>query len=75
LKLRKIRSELKIQNKYSSINEESKVAMCKGIKAKLFKTDGSISELIVFFTEDFMEINCVLEKGQPVKGKWRLPLQ
>jgi hypothetical protein len=37
--------------------------MKKGIKVKMYKIDGSNSTLILHFTPDLMEINCVLALG------------
>lgn len=48
--------------------------MFEGIHVKMYKNDGSSSDLILFLTEDKLELNCVTEKGQPVKQKWRLVL-
>lgn len=48
--------------------------MRKGIKVKMYKIDGSNSSLILFFTSDLLELNCVVSLGEPVKAKWRLPL-
>ena len=49
--------------------------MREGVKVKMYKVDGSTSELILFFTQDFMELNCVASKDQAVKPKWKLPLK
>lgn len=49
-------------------------AMAQGTTVKMYKSDGSSSELVLFLTEDKLELNCAIEKGQPVKQKWRLVL-
>lgn len=49
--------------------------MIKGIKVKMYKSDGSNSSLILFFTPDLLELNCVIAIGEPVKSKWRLSLK
>ena len=41
----------------------------------MYKFDGSNSSLILFFTPDLLELNCVASIGEPVKTKWRLPLK
>jgi len=48
--------------------------MTQGISVKMYKSDGSSSDLILFLTEDKLELNCTVEKGQPIKQKWRLVL-
>lgn len=57
------------------MNEKEKIRMREGVKVKMYKVDGSTSELILFFTQDFMELNCVASKDQAVKPKWKLPLK
>ena len=49
--------------------------MKEGVKVKMYKVDGSVSELLLFFTDDFMELNCATAKGQTVKNKWKLHLK
>jgi hypothetical protein len=49
--------------------------MNKGVPAKLFKNDGSVSDLLVLVTNCCKEINCV-DKNEPgmVKPKWRVAI-
>lgn len=48
--------------------------MKKGIKVKMYKIDGSYSPLLLYFTPDLLELNCVVSIGEPVKSKWKLPI-
>lgn len=40
----------------------------------MYKTDGSISELLIFISSDCLEINCAVALIEVVKQKWRLPI-
>jgi hypothetical protein len=51
-----------------------KEVMKKGIKVKMYKADNSNSTLLLYFTGDLLEINCVSSMGSPVKKKWKLPI-
>lgn len=46
----------------------------EGVKGNMYKSDGSSSELILYLTEDKLELNCAETKGGPVKQKWRIVL-
>lgn len=46
----------------------------QGKKVKMYKTDGSISELLIFISSDCLELNCGLALSEVVKQKWRLPI-
>lgn len=48
--------------------------MATGICVKMYKNDGSSSELILYLSDDKLELNCVVQKGQPIKQKWRIVL-
>lgn len=48
--------------------------MREGRKVKMYKTDGSISELFIWITSDRLELNCALKPSEVVKAKWRLPI-
>jgi hypothetical protein len=56
------------------LTESMKELMRKGSKAKMYKTNGSNSHLNLYFTPDCLELNCVLNPGDPVKNKWKLPV-
>lgn len=58
--------------KTPNLSPESKAAMLQGIKVRMHKADGSNSMLMMFFTPDFLEINCATTLQQPVKNKWKL---
>lgn len=40
-----------------------KATMKKGIKVKMYKANSSNSVLILFFTDDLFELNCVIAMG------------
>ncbi len=48
--------------------------MMQGVKGNMYKSDGSNSELMLYLTEDKLELNCAESKGGPVKQKWRIVL-
>jgi len=54
------------------ITKDIKDYVIKGNMCKLYKEDGSRSELHMYMTPDLMEINCKLEKDKQVKAKWRM---
>ena len=45
-----------------------------GKRVRMYKVDGSISELMLFISTDGLEINCALAVTEVVKQKWRLPI-
>ena len=40
----------------------------------MYKVDGSISSLVLFFTKDFLEVNCAVDRQSEVKQKWRITI-
>lgn len=40
----------------------------------MYKTDGSVSKLILTITKSLNEINCIHEGSSNVKPKWRVPI-
>jgi hypothetical protein len=48
--------------------------MKTGIKVKMYKPDGSNSNLLFFFSVDLFEIHCASSTTEVVKGKWKMPL-
>jgi hypothetical protein len=61
------------ENKSARLDKASK-NMWNGKKVKMYKTDGSVSELLIFISSDLLELNCGLRLSEVVKQKWRLPL-
>jgi hypothetical protein len=58
----------------NEVSETMKEAMKKGVKVRMYKVDGSNSALVLYFTPDLLELNCVVALGEPVKNKWKLPI-
>ena len=48
--------------------------MVKGLLCTMYKTDGSVSKLILTITKSLNEINCIHEGSSNVKPKWRVPI-
>jgi hypothetical protein len=48
--------------------------MKNGVKVMMYKNNGTHSTLILYFTADLLELNCVIALGEPVKNKWKLTL-
>jgi hypothetical protein len=40
----------------------------------MYKTDGSVSKLLLTINKSLNEINCVQEGSSNVKPKWRVPI-
>lgn len=57
-------------------NESNEILtkMVEGVKSHMYKSDGSSSELMLYLTDDKLELNCAESKGGPVKQKWRIVL-
>lgn len=64
-----------LNRKESKLSDETKKWMWAGVPVKLYKSDGSVSELQLVITKCLKEINCV-EKGESkaVKPKWRVAI-
>lgn len=48
--------------------------MKSGVRVKMYKTDGSNSSLLLYFTDDLLELHCVTSLGEEVKNKWKLSM-
>ena len=46
-----------------------------GVKVRMYKTDGSTSDLFLMFTKDLLELYCVTAPLKEVKSKWRLAIK
>ena len=65
-------NNLKNSSNETELEPADKAEMQKGVPVKMHKIVGSISALLLFFTKDFMEINCATDLTEPVKQKWRM---